>query len=364
MSKENWDIQFIKPCRFPEEEHRLLTPEYTLQSFARGRIVQINLDNCSIQRMEDLTEESTIEDVEAVGLLPLYEILQKGMVSLTCIGVNEMPDWRVRNAHAAYERFCRKFWPEHKDDKDATYREYNPECKERKVKFGELNDGARCVYGGAYVAILQIQNIHHSYPDTSPENRFEIYLHSMIGLLGIVSGFELEIAKWAFWDLNKKEINQLVPSVKQRRKDIRENFAKVKSDISKCREFAFDSAMDLHWLSGANLSEDLGHDIDINGTRLKLDNWVGTNDHKLYRISRDIHSTFHDNSTMKRLAITRERELESNLYWRNVDGISKDILSYRYHTGYADVDEMLIKIDKAVSHIEGELIRKFDEVPA
>ncbi|WP_323942917.1 hypothetical protein [Aeromonas hydrophila] len=364
MSVDNWDIKFIKPCRSPEEEHRHLTPEYTLKSIARGRIVQINLDNCSIQRMEDLTEESTIKDVEAVGLLPLYEILQKGMVSLTCIGINEMPDWRVRNAHAAYERFCRKFWPGHKDDKDATYREYNPECKERKVKFCELPDGARCVYGGAYVSILQIQNIHHSYPDTTPENRFEIYLHSMIGLLGIVSGFELEIAKWAFWELNKKEINQLVPSVKQRRKDIRENFAKVKGDISKCREFAFDSAMDLHWLSGANLSEDLGHDIDINGTRLKLDNWIGTNDHKLYRISRDIHSTFHDNSTMKRLVITRERELESNLYWRNVDRISKDILNYRYHTGYADFDDILAKIDKAVSHIEGELIRKFDEVHA
>ncbi len=364
MSKENWDIQFIKPCRFPEEEHRLLTPEYTLQSISKGKIVQINLDNCSIQRMENLAEDATIEDVKAVGLLPLFEILQKGMVSLTCIGINEMPDWRVRSAHAAYERFCRKFWPGHQDDKDATYRQYDPECKERKVKFGDLSKGARCVYGGAYVSVLQIQNIHHSYPETTPEKRFEIYLHSMIGLLGIVSGFELEIAKWAFWKLNKKEINQLVPTVKQRRKDIRENFAKIKNSIPKCREFAFDAAMDLHWLSGANLSEDLGHDIVINGARLKLDNWCGTNDHKLYRISRDIHSTYYDNSTMKRLAITRERELVSNLYWRNVDGISKGILSYRYHSGYSGVEELLVKIDKAVSHVEAELAKKFDEVLA
>jgi hypothetical protein len=134
----------------------------------------------------------------------------------------------------------------------------------------------------------------------------------------------------------QKEINQLSPRVKKRRKDIKENFAKVKNNISKCREFAFDSAMDLHWLSGANLSEDLGHNIDINGTRLKLDNWLGTNDHKLYRISRDIYSTFHDNSTMKRLVITRERGLDSTLYWRNVDRISNDILRYRYTSGYTD----------------------------
>ncbi len=99
MSKENWEIQFIKPCRFLNEEHRLLTPEYTYQSIAKGRMVQINLDNCSIQRMEELTEDATVRDVEAVGLLPLYEILQNGMISLTCIGINEMPDWRVKNRY-------------------------------------------------------------------------------------------------------------------------------------------------------------------------------------------------------------------------------------------------------------------------
>lgn len=361
MNKDNWDIQFIKPCRFPDEEHRLLTSEYTLHSILSGKIVQINLDNCSIQRMEELTEDATVQDVEEVGLLPLYQILQTGNVSLTCIGVNEMPDWRVQNAHAAYERFCRKFWPGHQDDKDATYREYDLKSKERKVKFVELSDGARCVYGGAYISILQIQNILLSYPEMTPEKRFEIYLHSMIGLLGIVSGFELEISKWAFWSLNTKEINQLVPSVKQRRKDIRENFAKVKSSVQKCREFAFDAAMDLHWLSGSNLSEDLGHDIDINGTRLKLDNWVGTNDHKLYRVSRDIHSTYHDRSTMKKLAITREDELESLQYWRNVDGISKDILSYRYNKGYSDVDDLLSKIDKAIIYIEKDLKKHLPE---
>ncbi|WP_096911545.1 MULTISPECIES: hypothetical protein [Acinetobacter] len=362
MSKENWEIQFIKPCRFLNEEHRLLTPEYTYQSIAKGRMVQINLDNCSIQRMEELTEDATVRDVEAVGLLPLYEILQNGMISLTCIGINEMPDWRVKNAEIAYERFCRKFWPGHKNDKEATRRKYDPESKERKVKFAELSEGARSVYGIAYVAILQIQNIHHNYSSITPEKRFEIYLHSMIGLLNIVSGFELEIAKWAFWELNMQEINQLTPTIKERRRDIRENFAKVKNTISKCQEFAFDAAMDLHWLSGANFSEDFGHDIEINGTRLKLDNWIGTNDHKLYRISRCIHSTYYENSTMKRLAITREKELSSNLYWRNVDEISKEILSYRYHKGYSVDNKLLIKIDMAVTHIEKKLVEKFSEV--
>lgn len=361
MSKENWDIQFIKPCRSPYEDHRILTPEYTFKIFSTGKIVQINLDNCSIQRMEELSEDATIKDVEDVGLLPLYEILNNGIVGLTCIGVNEMPDWRVKNAKAAYERFCRKFWPGHNDDKEATDRLYDPQCRERKVKFSELSDEARCVYGGTYLSMLQIQNIHHCYPEATPIQRFEIYLHSMIGLLNIVNGFELEIAKWAFWDLSMKEINQLTPSIKQRRKDIKENFTQIKSNLEKCREFAFDAAMDVHWLSGSNFSEDLGIDIDINGTRRKLDSWVGTNDHKLYRISKDIHSTYYDNSTMKRLAVTRERELESYHYWRSVDRLSRDILSYRYHSGYSGINELPIKIDKAISHVERELKIKFNK---
>lgn len=360
MSKDNWDIQFIKPCRHLHEEHRPLTPEYTLKSLTEGKIVQINLDNCSIQRMEELTEEATIKDVEAVGLLPLYEILQRGSVSLICIGVNEMPEWRVKNAYAAYNRFCRKFWLGHQDDKDATYRKYDPECRQRKVKFNELNDEARCAYGCAYVSMLQIQNINHNYPKATQEKKLEIYLYSIIGLLNIVSAFELEIAKWAFWKINTKEINQLTHKVKQRRKDIRENFAKVKNSISKCQEFSFDAAMDLYWLSSANLSEDFGHVINVNGTWLKLDNWVGTNDHKLYRISRDIHSTYYDNSTMKRLAITREKELQSNLYWRNVDRISTDIMSYRDQAGHLMSNKLLVRIDKAVFHIESELAKKIN----
>lgn len=355
MKKENWDIQFIKPCRYPEEEHWMLTPEYTVSAIKNRKIVQINLDNCSIQRMEELPEEATVKDVEEVGLLPLYEILNSGMVSLTCIGLNEMPDWRVEGARAAYERFCRKFWPGHQDDKDATFRPYDPNSKERKVKFTDLEDGARCTYGSAYVSVLQIQNILLNYPELSPTEKFEAYLHGITHLLGIVSAFELEIAKYAFWDLRKSEINQLSSEIKQRRKDIRENFAKTRPTLSKCKEFSFDAAMDVQWLSGANLSEDLGATIEIEGMKFELDNWVGTNDYKLYRISRDIHSTMYGGSTMKRLAYCREEEIAKLPYWKRVDDTAKNILQYRDRNGHANVDNLLSKIDKAVLHLEEQI---------
>jgi len=360
---KNNEIKFIKPCRYPEEEHRKLTPEYTIGALRNGRIVQINLDNCSIQRMEQLNENSTIDDVEEVGLLPLCQILQNGMVSLSAIGINEMPDWYVENAHAAYQLFCRKFWPGHKDDKDATFREYDPNNYNRKIVFDELPNDARCTYGSAYIAILQIQNIKLNYSELTPERQFETFLYSMIGYLDIVSGFELEIAKYSFWNLTANQINQLPPKIRQRRRDIKDNFSKFKTDLNKCKHFAFDAAMDLHWLSGANLSEDFGHVLEIDGVQLKLDNWVGTNDHKLYRISKDIHSAPFSGSTMKRLAITREEYFSADPYWIHVDSISKSILQYRLDAGYSRKEDLLKRIDAAVSQICADLEKAYSLEP-
>ncbi|WP_220348424.1 hypothetical protein [Alkalilimnicola ehrlichii] len=223
---ENKEIRFIKPCRHPEEVHRTLTPEYAASLLTTGRVAQINLDNCSLQRMEQLPPEPTLRDAEEVGLLPLVQILQSAPVALSAIGVNEMPDCRVGGAKLAYERFCAVFWPGHKDDIEATHRAYDGSSTERKVEFSELNEGARCTYGGAYVALLQMQSINRTYSSLSPEAKFEAYLHSIIGMLGIVSAFELEIAKYAFWDLTDGEINRLPERVRVGRKDIKENFTR------------------------------------------------------------------------------------------------------------------------------------------
>lgn len=353
--KDNWEIQFIKPCRLLQEEHRLLTPEYAASIISLGKIVQINLDNCSIQRMEMLNDNSSLQEVEEVGLLPLVNILKTGLVSLTAIGVNEMPDLRVPEACAAYERFCRMFWSGHKNDQEATSRAYDETNTAKKVDFNCLEDGARCTYGPAYVSIMQIHNIQLNYKHETPEKQFELYLYSIISLLGVISAFELEIAKYAFWDISSKEINQLSDDVRIRRKDIKENFTKVKSSMAKCKEFAFDAAMDIHWLSGANFAEDLNVYLDIDGKRLRLDNWVGTNDHKLYRISRDIFSVYHDGSNMKRLAVTREDELSSSTYWQNVDFYSKSIMEFRNKEHHRGINGLLDRIDKAVQYVEDEL---------
>lgn len=340
------------------EGHRILTPQYAGLIALQGGIVQINLDNCSIQRMEQLPSDPTLEDAEAVGLLPLVEILQSAPVALSAIGMAEMPDKWVAQARAAYQRFCAKFWPGHTDDIEATERDYDPESTEKKIRYEELSNGQRCTYGSAYIALLQMQNIRRTYSAMTPEQQFEIYLHSMVALLDMVSAFEVEIAKHAFWALDAGEINRLPPSVHSRLKDMKENFTKLQGSLKKCKEFALNGAIDIYWLSGANLAEDLDVTLKTGAGEMWIDNWVGTNDNKLYRISKDIHSVFHDGATMKRLAVTREADLDEWHYWKRVDRMCDDILGYRLRAGLPPLDESYLpRIDKSVEHLENALAK-------
>ncbi|EOV2221028.1 TPA: hypothetical protein L3996_002513 [Pseudomonas aeruginosa] len=355
MSKRS-EIHFIKPCRNPEEDHRVLTPQHAMEMLKQRKIVQINLDNCSLQRMEELPANPTLAEAEAVGLLPLVEILQSAPVALTPMGIHEMPDRYVENARRAYESFCATFWPTHKDDADATYRTIDENSTDRWVDFTKLSDGARCTYGGAYVALLQMQNIQKTYPSFAPEKKFELYIHSMISMLDLISAFELEIAKYAFWSTSDININRLPKRIITRRADIKENFTKLKSTSSKCKRSAFNGAMDIYWLSGANLSEYFGAKIKTSVGELTLDNWVGTNDVKLFRICEDLHSVPHNDSKTMRFSTTREPELTALPYWQNVDRLSRDVMLYRYENGYQSLEDTLLpRIDLAVKHLHEEL---------
>ncbi|WP_337065488.1 hypothetical protein [Klebsiella oxytoca] len=353
------EIKFIRPCLSIYENNKVLTPAYALQCLTQKKVVQINLDNCSLQRMEELSSTSTLEDVKRVGLLPLVNLLQSGNVCLTAIGVNEMPDIWVEKSMTAYQNFCHRFWPGHIDDSEATFREYAPDSEKKKINFQELSVEARTVYGLHYISMLQIQNIKLNYSHLTPEKRFEVYLFSMISFIDMISAYDLEIAKYAFWDLDSNTINQLPESIHTRRKYIKENFYKNGSNLDKCRWYAFDAAMDLHWLTGANFSEDIGSFITINGVKFETEHWVGTNDKKLYYISQDIHHIYYEGSTMKALSSCREDEMTAFQYWEFVDSISQSVLLSRKHSKKKPNPNITNLIDLAVEKIENDLHNYF-----
>lgn len=316
--------------------------------------VQISLDNCTIQRMESLTENSTLDDVDEVGLYPLYRILNEcPNVLLASLGTIEMPGSKVSNANYSYELFCKKFWENSRNTPDAIYRDFDE--LEKKVEFGNLEENSQQVIGLYYLPFLLIQKILKKCKDKSSKDKLKYYLDEIIRCLDMISGFELEIAKYAFWDLTDKEIMQLPESIRKRRKFIRENFTKEQANFEKCKQFCINAAMDSFWLraiaSGCDKKEHIGNDFYI------TDHFLATNDDKLYFIAKDISPVRECGGSFGyRLLVTRENQLSSSVYWSEVDKLSEEILSFRKSSNQeSKYEEKSKKLSFFIKEIENEL---------
>ena len=66
MAQERSVIKFIRPCLSIHEYKN--TSEYCWLCLNKKRAVQISLYNCSLQKMGELSANSTLEDVRRVGL--------------------------------------------------------------------------------------------------------------------------------------------------------------------------------------------------------------------------------------------------------------------------------------------------------
>jgi len=285
----------------------------------------------------------------------LVNILQNGNVLLTPVGIDEMPDMYINNALSAYHRFCRVFWPSHENDPDATNFNYNENSIDRRVEFRSLSKDTRLTLGCSYIAFLQMHNIRINYPEFAPDQQFELYIHSIISFKIFISGYELEIAKYAFWSLSSNEINTLPADLHQRRKDIKENYTQQKYSLKKCKSFALNAAMDVCLLNFSNLAENIDSGFSGYGVKLKVESWIGTHDEKLFRINRDIYSIYHDGMTMKAMQTVREDVMSLSLYWKKVDQYSKKVLVHRRNNHTVDIQDLLLKIDRAVTDIENQL---------
>ena len=363
-------IQFIRPNRDYSAPSAKLTASHALQKVANKQLIQVLLDNCSIQRMEhifDLADkenrDATKEDVIFFGLGPLLELLESTPIAMSATGLCEMPGGKVGKAHRSYERFCFKFWPTHSDDKDACYNEVQRESNEQKITFNDLPDNSRRAYGSAYLAFMQYQHIYRCFEHLTPEKKFEAYLYGMVEYLDVISAFELEVIKYLFWDESPRVLEGLPPSVRARKKRIKKNFGNAGTSIHKCRYLAFDRAMDVNWLTMGNVSEDVGECIDINGVNYSIECWVGTTDQKLFDICQDIHSTPGPDSVMRMLAVNREKEMSRLPYWRCVDGLAQNVLFQRYSRNIMSKKpfDVLSRIDSGIVDIERNLTKLFSE---
>lgn len=345
-------VQFTKACRYEHEGHINLTPEYIQKVALSGKVVQINIDLNIIIEMENLKDDATLEDVEACGLKPLYDALHTGLVVMSCMGVNEAREKDISNKHDGYERFCEKFWPGNVTDSKATYRKYSRTEPQNTFNYWGLSDAERYIYGHTYISMMLIQDIRKNHR-ASEFDKFNCYLNGIIGMIDQVNGFETEIAKYAFWNPKSIELQNASENLRKRFDDIKANFLK-KSSKKTILEHCLNATMDIMWLSGSALSEEMGNPIEIDGVIRPVENWLATLDGKLHRISRDMHSCIYEGSNVKRFATARDHEMLSFKYWTEVDQLSHSMLLSRSIKKQTEIDQQkkLKRIDKMVEEME------------
>lgn len=313
--------------------------------------IQISLDNCTIQRMELLTEGSTLDDVIEVGLYPLYRIINEcPNILVAFLGAIEMPGSKVQRASEHYELFCRKFWKSSIDDPNAEYRNFDP--LENKIYFNMFSDQKKQVLGNFYLPFLLMQLIYKELKGQSPIIKFEHYIYGVIYYLDMVSAFELELAKYAFWELSEKEIMLLPDSIRERRKLIRKNFTKEQNSLEKCQQFCINAAMDSFWLRAIAFGSD--HKEELRNGWIISEHLLATNDDKLHFIAKDISPIRSNGQFGYQFLVSREKELDNWNYWKEVDNISHEILENRINQEHK-FEEKMNRITDSIKEIENKL---------
>lgn len=343
-------------------EIRIFTPNFNnddinhLIFYAKSKAcikeaIQINLDNCTIQRMERLNDQSTLDDVREVGLYPLYRLLNEcPNIVMTALGLNEMPGRYISNARKSYNLFCEKFWKGHQDDPLATNKIIIE--NEKQFIFSNLTPDEKKALGIFYLPYLLIQQIYKSDSDTSGIKKFEKYLYGVSFYLDMISSFEMEIAKYAFWDIREKEIHNLPEKIRNRRKRIKNNFCKERNSWESIQASAMNAAMDTYWIRcigfGTEQKEKLPNGYTIS------EHWLATNDDKLYIIANDIKPIKTAQGFGYRLETIREPELLEFSYWNEVDKLANIFLETRKFQ--KNQFELKIEnIEKSIVEIETEI---------
>lgn len=350
------DIAFIRPYRKNFEARPILTHEYIIKKKMEGILVQVYLDNCSIQRMEELPPEPTRDDARDVGLLGLVDLLPANPM-LSATGIGEMPQIKKERAREAYNAFCKAFWPTHQDDPLAENNDHD-DARQEIVDYWDLPEAGKLSIGSIYAALLLIRLISVTRKDRSPVENFEFYFRGVTKLIGYVDAILLEIAKYAFWPFEADQ--KAVPeSVKTRRRQIKENFMQNPASYKKGRQRCIGGAHDIWWLRMFAPKFSSPEKVFLGNQSYSVELWLGTHDEKLCSICESMMPVSLDGKTIRHIEVTRETELNNLPYWRHVDKFAQQEMALRDSQGLGS-GPTVQKLDSSVLWIETELRRHYE----
>lgn len=292
----------------------------------RGRVLKNLRGGAATVLVFDLNILSKINEVE------------KGEVSLDASGLRRFvkqiaalptlyisPGFAVLEANPdyltelkrSYDSFFQKYLPGYADDPDSLDVDEKPDRASND--FQRLPRVEQCLNSLAYLAILEIQIIHHDSPLADGEQKFDSYLDYMSSVADVVGAMEAEVAKYVFYH------DESVQDIKFRAfcKAIRKNFRKSGGE-KKILERSMNAARDLMYYRLVAQVQDML----IDGRR--QDAWFATADQGLFNLSNSIYwSSRIGNQTTKYVAHVRHGEQKKSAYWRYCDGALLDCLATR-----------------------------------
>lgn len=301
---------FLKASHPPEGRVKL-DPVRVAHNWAQGIATSLLLDTNILIGMERIVaagnKPSLLKQYGLENLIAfLHRCPQRSIYLSPAWGFNEMPPGLAGPCREAYEVFFAAHLPEFCDDplsKDARY-----SGKTTDYGFFDLEDSAQAVLAVPFASLTYLQLVDRE-PGLSPLDRFDRYLELITERVGIMSGKELQIARFCFAN-PPSTCRETIEA----RKVFRRNFVKRKDEslprtASELLHVSFNGASDLSLLNSADqldgkLEDGVPHEC-----------WVATTDEKLAKFTDHFHLVNYAGGSTPFAALAHHPEHDADPYW-------------------------------------------------
>jgi hypothetical protein len=217
-----------------------------------------------------------------------------------------MPPGLAGPCRDAYEAFFAAHLPEFCDDplsKDARY-----SGKSKDYGFFDLEEAAQAVLAVPFASLTYLQLVDRT-PGLTPIQRFDQYLKLVTERVGILSGKELQIARFCFANPPATSRNTI-----DTRRVFRRNFVKQKDDslprsADELLHVSFNGASDLSLLNSAGAIDGLLEGGTVHEC------WIATTDEKLAKFTEHFHLVNLAGGSTPFAAMTHHPENGADFYW-------------------------------------------------
>lgn len=342
---------FIKPNHLGTS-----TPELNAEVIqinkSKGIETTLILDNNILVKMERIVKHGNKwSSILESGLGNLIELLRKCPSYSICLSpafaLKEMPPQRAQSAKEAYELFCKKHLPNFVNTPNSTNSSYDGISE--NYGFHDLSINAQKAFSIPYLNFLYLNYIYNFFKGT-PIEKFKAYVDLLDTKVDLLSGTELEIAKYCFCDITEIKDKCTTDFVK----NIRNNSVKITEykkhprlpkSLNEFQKIAFNAASDIQLLHVVNAMD--GQYLD----GIKQDCWVATLDKKLASFSKFFHQLSINGKLQPYSISSAPKLIQKQEYWDLAHEYFalKSINRREHHLSSSiDFDKLLITIDDAI----------------